>query len=63
MLGHVIPDAIMHSDVRPLAPFSDENPFLGAVSLGSLHLALVVMGVLAIAWLRLIPWLKFKRRN
>jgi membrane-bound metal-dependent hydrolase YbcI (DUF457 family) len=51
VLGHVIPDAIMHDDVRPFAPLTDENPFFGLVSLSALHLALVVAGVLgAVLW-------------
>lgn len=58
MLGHVIPDAIMHADSRPLAPFSDANPFLHALSLSTLHLGLVALGVVGIVWLRLASWLK-----
>jgi hypothetical protein len=44
MLGHVVPDAIMHADARPLAPFSDENPLLDRIALGHLHLGLIVLG-------------------
>ena len=55
MFGHVIPDAIMHADARPLAPFSAVNPFLDLISLTDLHLGLVAMGVGGILWLRLHP--------
>ena len=52
LLGHVIPDAIMHGDVRPFAPLTDTNPFHAAVSLPLLHGALVLIGALgALAWL------------
>lgn len=43
---HLALDSVMHSDVRPLFPASDANPLLGVVSLGGLHLALVVSGAL-----------------
>ena len=46
VVGHVVPDAMMHYDVRPFAPFSDANPFYEFVSLGALHLGLVVAGFL-----------------
>ena len=45
VLGHVIPDGIMHSDVVPLAPFSAENPLFDLIGLGTLHAALVLAGV------------------
>ena len=44
-LGHVIPDAVMHPDVRPFAPVSDANPFYAAVPLETLHLVLVIAGL------------------
>jgi hypothetical protein len=51
MLGHVIPDAIMHADARPFAPFSDGNPLLGLTSLAKLHLGLVVLGAVGFGWM------------
>jgi hypothetical protein len=36
----------MHSDLRPLAPFSGANALLGTVSLGALHVGCVLSGVL-----------------
>lgn len=53
VLGHVVPDAIMHADSRPFAPFTDANPFLGALSLGTLHLSLVLAGGLGLGWIAL----------
>jgi len=50
--SHVLLDSIMHADARPAAPWSDENPLLGAVSLDALHnlcLAAGVLGALLIA--------------
>jgi len=56
--SHVVLDGIMHADMRPLAPWSDDNPFLHLVSLDALHLgcvgAAVVGGLL---------WLMFSRRK
>src|SRR4051794_36348092 len=34
--SHVLLDSIMHRDIRPIAPFSDANPLLGALSLSVL---------------------------
>jgi hypothetical protein len=46
VLGHVVPDAIMHPDVRPFAPISDGNPLHERISSPALHDALVVAGAL-----------------
>lgn len=51
--SHVVLDSVMHRDMSPLVPFSQANPLLGAVSLGSLHwfcaasavVALLVIGI------------------
>jgi len=43
-VGHVIPDAIMHSDVEPFAPFTATNPFHDVVGVGTLYLVLVILG-------------------
>jgi hypothetical protein len=58
VLAHVIPDAIMHSDVEPFAPASALNPLLGLVSLPVLHAGLVVIGVLG-----LVMMISFGRRQ
>jgi uncharacterized membrane protein YeaQ/YmgE (transglycosylase-associated protein family) len=44
VVGHVIPDGVMHSDVRPFAPLTDLNPLFGVVSLPALHWTLVISG-------------------
>jgi hypothetical protein len=44
--SHVFLDSVMHSDMRPLAPFSGANALLGVVSLGALHVGCVLSGVL-----------------
>ncbi len=49
VLGHVVPDAIMHPDVRPFAPIFDGNPFHEWVSLAALHWSLVVAGAVGAA--------------
>jgi hypothetical protein len=52
VIGHVIPDGVMHADVRPFAPITDGNPFFGLVSLAVLHAALVVGGLVGgLVWL------------
>jgi hypothetical protein len=52
--SHVFLDSIMHSDVHPLAPWSDRNPLLGTVNLLGLHFGLIVLGTLGIFWLILM---------
>jgi membrane-bound metal-dependent hydrolase YbcI (DUF457 family) len=61
MLGHVIPDAIMHADCQPFAPFVSTNPFLGLVDFETLHLGLITMGVTSIVWIRLVAWRQQRR--
>jgi membrane-bound metal-dependent hydrolase YbcI (DUF457 family) len=51
--SHIVLDSIMHSDILPLAPFSNENILYQLISLKNLHLfcicsaiaALVIFGV------------------
>ena len=45
VLGHLIPDGIMHSDVRPFAPLSEANPLYRLVSLAALHWSLIAAGI------------------
>lgn len=40
-LSHPFLDGIMHPDVRPFMPWSDDNPFLGLIGATSLHLACI----------------------
>ncbi len=43
--SHIIFDAIMHADMRPWWPLGDGNGLLGVMSLGSLHLLCLALGV------------------
>ena len=43
--SHVFIDSIMHSDVRPFFPLTDENIFLQLVSTGMLHIICIATGV------------------
>ena len=43
--SHLILDSIMHLDIKPLAPFTDENPLLGILGVMELHvLCLILLG-------------------
>jgi hypothetical protein len=44
--SHVLFDSIMHSDMRPLAPFSEVNALLHLISVDGLHLLCLVAGAL-----------------
>ena len=52
--SHVALDSLMHSDMRPLAPFSLAGRMDGIVSVDSLHLFCVVTGALGVAILVLL---------
>lgn len=43
--SHLFFDAIMHSDMTPWAPFGDSNVLLGWITLRSLHILCVVLGI------------------
>lgn len=47
--SHVLLDSLMHADMRPLAPFSDDNPLMGAVSFSALHWFCLLAGLVGIA--------------
>lgn len=46
--SHIVLDSIMHTDITPLAPFSDMNPLLRIVSLSTLHWICFGSGVVAL---------------
>lgn len=48
VLGHIIPDGIMHSDIQPFSPFTELNPMHELIPVGALHIALVIAG--GIGW-------------
>ena len=56
--SHVLLDSIMHADITPLAPFSNENSLHGAISLRTLHLFCVVAGAIGLTW-----WLRMASRR
>lgn len=47
-LSHVVFDSIMHADIRPLHPYSDENVLYEIFPLIYLHLLCVFLGVLGL---------------
>lgn len=47
--SHVALDAVMHADMNPFWPVLAGNPWLGAVSLDTLHLACLAAGLLGLA--------------
>jgi membrane-bound metal-dependent hydrolase YbcI (DUF457 family) len=54
--SHIVFDSVMHEDIRPLAPFSDENLLYAAIPLDALHLlclALAAVGALVLGWRKL----------
>ena len=59
--SHIALDSLMHADIRPLAPFSDANPLLHAVSLGALHASCVAAGAVGIGVLWIRRQLRFRR--
>lgn len=44
--SHVALDSIMHSDVRPLAPFSHASALYGIISIEALHVWCLAVGLL-----------------
>jgi hypothetical protein len=54
--SHVALDGIMHSDLRPFAPFSQARPWLSAISIEQLHLLCVAAGAAGVAVLALLRW-------
>ena len=55
--SHVFLDSIMHSDMRPLAPFSDANSMLHIVNIGLLHFMCLSLGVVG-----LLLWVHLRKR-
>ena len=47
-LSHIALDSIMHGDMTPWSPFSEENKILRVVSLPYLHLFCVITGVIGV---------------
>lgn len=56
-LSHILLDGLMHSDMHPFAPWSDAQPWLGAISVSQVYLLCVVTGAIgAVAWLAALAW-------
>jgi membrane-bound metal-dependent hydrolase YbcI (DUF457 family) len=49
--SHALLDGMMHTDMRPLRPFTDTNPLLLAIGIGALHLFCVGAGAVGLLWL------------
>jgi hypothetical protein len=60
--SHVLLDGIMHSDVRPGAPWTDANPLLHWITLSQLHWLCVATGVLGLIFM-LPGWWKERKRS
>ena len=60
--SHVLLDSILHSDVRPFAPWSDANALLHLTSAGRLVLACVILGFLGAAALAIASVLRGRVR-
>lgn len=44
--SHIGLDAVMHADMNPFWPVAYGNPLLGVISVGRLHMACIVLGLL-----------------
>lgn len=59
--SHILLDSIMHSDIRPLAPFSQANPLWLIASPVRLHQACLIAGLLALLVLALRSLVRLMR--
>lgn len=46
--SHIVLDSIMHTDIQPLAPFSEGNPIFHVVTLSELHEFCLIAGILGV---------------
>jgi hypothetical protein len=60
-LSHVGLDSLLYSDMHPLAPWSNAQPGLGALTAGQAYLACVVTGVLGAVLYIAVEWWRGKR--
>jgi len=49
--SHVLLDSIMHSDIRPLAPFSETNLVYQIIAILPLHALCFSLGIIGVFWL------------
>jgi hypothetical protein len=59
-LTHVFLDSIMHTDISPLAPWSNDNALLGLISIGALHQLCIFAGLLGIGTWLVGAWRKHR---
>ena len=50
--SHLLLDSFMHEDIKPFSPFTDANPLLGVISVGTLNALCVVSGLLGVVLLK-----------
>ncbi len=62
-LSHVLLDSLMHHDIHPLSPFSQENPFIGLITENSVYQACTIAGVFGIAAWLVIQWAAYNKQN
>lgn len=55
-LSHVLLDSFMHADMTPLAPWSDDNPWLSLVSIRALHQFCLATGLAGVVVWLLAAW-------
>jgi len=46
--SHVFLDSIMHPDLQPFWPFSSENPVLGLIGIGNLHIICLICFIIGL---------------
>ena len=61
--SHVWLDAIMHSDVAPLYPWSNRNAWLGVISIDQLHLLCLISGLVGAAIFFTLQWAVKARKD
>lgn len=49
--SHVMLDSVMHADMLPFSPFSEENGLYHVISVLSLHVFCLIVGVVGVVWL------------
>lgn len=61
-ISHIILDSIMHSDISPLAPWSDANALLDLMSIGALHQFCILAGLFGVVGWLSVAWRKQRAR-
>lgn len=59
--SHIVFDSIMHSDIRPLAPFSDNNALFRVIPLNALHWLCLGAGLVGLVVLGLRSFLNSEK--